>query len=95
MPACPCRRDGCPLDDSAMAAQNAIESRWGSPYFGHDVDVRAYREGTLAIDVFDGKTRQPVWHGWLSKRITEHDVSHAAEQIPPAVAAILGDFPPR
>ena len=69
--------------------------RWGGPYFGHDVDVTMYREGTLAIDVFDGKNHQPVWHGWASKRISEHDLKHAAEQIPPAVALIMQDFPPR
>ena len=69
--------------------------RWGWPYFGHDVDVRTYTEGTLAIDVFDGMTHQPVWHGWASKRVTTHDVRHAAEQIPPAVAEILKDYPPR
>lgn len=68
---------------------------WGWPYFGHDVDVTMYRQGTLAIDVFDVKTHQPVWHGWGSKRIDEHDVKHAAEIIPPAVVAILKDFPPR
>lgn len=68
---------------------------WGHRYYGHDVDVEVYREGTLAIDVFDGKTRQPVWHGWASKRVTEQDVRHAAEQIPPAVASILSSFPPR
>ena len=68
--------------------------RWGWPYFGHDVDVRMYTEGTLSIDMFDGTSHQPVWHGWGSKRITEHDVKHAAEQIPPAVTQILQGFPP-
>jgi hypothetical protein len=68
--------------------------RWGAPYFGHDVDVTMYREGTLAIDVFDGKSHQPVWHGWASKRIGEQDLKHAAELIPPAVATIMQDFPP-
>lgn len=67
---------------------------WGWPYFGHDVDVTTYRQGTLAIDVFDGKTHQPVWHGWGTRRITEGDVKKAAELIPPAVASILKAFPP-
>jgi hypothetical protein len=67
---------------------------WGWPYFGHDVDVTSYREGTLAIDVFDGKTHQPVWHGWASRRISDADVKNAAELIPPAVASILKKFPP-
>lgn len=69
--------------------------RWGRSYYGRDVDVDVYREGTLAIDVFDGKSHQPVWHGWASKRLTEQDIRHAADQIPPAVAAILSHFPPR
>jgi hypothetical protein len=68
---------------------------WGWSHYGRDVDVTTYREGTLAVDVFDGRTRQPVWHGWATKRIDDSDVKHAAELIPPAVAAILKDFPPR
>jgi hypothetical protein len=69
--------------------------RWGGPYFGRDVDVSMYQEGTLSVDVFDGKSHQPVWHGWGTKRIEEGDVKHAAERIPPAVSAILKDFPPQ
>ena len=68
---------------------------WGYPYFGHDVDVTTYQQGTLSIDVFDGKTHQPVWHGWGTKRISESDVKNAGELIPPAVASILKNFPPR
>ncbi|HEU4624121.1 MAG TPA: DUF4136 domain-containing protein [Steroidobacteraceae bacterium] len=68
--------------------------RWGYPYFGRDVDVTMYREGTFAIDVFDGKSHQPVWHGWATKRTSEHDVKNAAEIIPPAVATIMKNFPP-
>ncbi|HET9863351.1 MAG TPA: DUF4136 domain-containing protein [Steroidobacteraceae bacterium] len=68
---------------------------WGGTYLGHDADVRTYREGTLAIDVFDARSNQPVWHGWATKRITDRDVENAAQLIPQAVAAILADFPPR
>jgi hypothetical protein len=53
-----------------------------------------YTEGTLSIDIFDGHSHQPVWHGWGSKRITERDVQRAAELIPPAVQRILRGFPP-
>jgi hypothetical protein len=67
---------------------------WGRPYFGREADVSMYTEGTLAIDIFDGATRRPVWHGWASRRITEQDVKRAAELIPPAVADILKSFPP-
>lgn len=69
--------------------------RWGGPYYGSNVDVDAYTEGTLAIDIFDGNSRQPVWHGRASKHITERDVQLAAQLIPQAVASILKEFPPR
>jgi hypothetical protein len=69
--------------------------RWGWPYYWNDVDARMYTEGTLAIDVFDGATHQPVWHGWASKRILAQEVEQAAQEIPLTVAAILKDFPPR
>lgn len=90
----------------SVGARDRIEARsfpapyagiwhWGRRYYGQEVDVDAYREGTLAIDVFDGRTHQPVWHGWATKRITEEDVRHASERIPEAVTAILARFPPR
>lgn len=70
--------------------------RWGYPYyFGDQVDVDSYTEGTLAIDIFDGASKRPVWHGRASRRITEKDVERAAELIPPAVKSILESFPPR
>lgn len=68
--------------------------RWGWPYFGNEVDVHAYTEGTLAIDIFDGKTRQPVWHGRAQKRITAQDIEDAAGQIRAATSMILSEFPP-
>jgi hypothetical protein len=69
--------------------------RWGGPYFGERVDVNAYTEGTLAIDIFDGASHQPVWHGRASKHVTEKDVEQAADLIPKAVASVLQNFPPR
>jgi hypothetical protein len=68
---------------------------WGGTYVGHDASVSTYREGTLAIDIFDTHSNQPVWHGWATRRFTERDVENAATLIPVAVDAILADFPPR
>ena len=82
------------LDVSSYPAPYAGRWGWGGPYFGSQVDLHMYTEGTLAIDIFDASTHQPVWHGWGSKRITAHDVTHAAEQIPPAVTQILKSVPP-
>ena len=56
---------------------------WRAPYYGASVDVQTYTEGTLAVDVFDNETRQPVWHGWARKRITGSDVDdpiHVAQR---------------
>lgn len=63
-------------------------------YYGPQVDTHTYREGILAIDVFDQATNQPVWHGWAEKRITNSDRTDAAGQTKAAVTAILRDFPP-
>jgi uncharacterized protein DUF4136 len=67
---------------------------WGYPYWGSDVDVRQYREGTLSIDVFDGRSHRPVWHGWAKKELTRSDIENSAAPIRAAVAAVLAKFPP-
>ena len=67
---------------------------WGGMYYGPQMDVHSYREGVLSIDIFDGRTRQPVWHGSARKQITGADVSNPEPAIKQAVAAILAKFPP-
>ena len=67
---------------------------WGSPYWGSTVDVRQYREGTLSIDIFDGRSHRPVWHGWASKELTQSDIENSAAPIQAAVASVLAKFPP-
>lgn len=61
--------------------------------YGPGMDLRVYQEGTLAIDIFDGATRQPVWHGRASKEIYSSDVEDPGPVIRAAVAAILKKFP--
>jgi Domain of unknown function (DUF4136) len=67
---------------------------WGTPYWGTDVDVRQVREGTLSIDVFDGRSHRPVWHGWAKKELSRSDIEQSEEPIRKAVAAVLAKFPP-
>jgi hypothetical protein len=67
---------------------------WGYPYWGTEVDVRQYREGTLSIDMFDGRSHRPVWHGWATKELSRSDVEHSEAPIRAAVAAVLARFPP-
>ena len=68
---------------------------WGAPYWGSQVDVRQYREGTLSADIFDGHTHRPVWHGWAHKDLTRSDIEHSAGPIRAAVDAVLAQFPPK
>ncbi len=84
------------IDVDAYPLRYRGDWRWGRYfyYYGSQVDTRTYTEGTLAIDLFDQATNQPVWHGWAQKRITNSDLVNAGEQIQAAVRAILGDFPP-
>jgi hypothetical protein len=67
---------------------------WHSRYWGQGVVSGTYREGTLAIDVFDQRTRAPVWHGRVSKRITSAVLDDTETAINEAVSAILAEFPP-
>jgi hypothetical protein len=67
---------------------------WGHGYYGNAIDARQYREGILAIDVFDGRTHQPVWTGRATKEITRADQARADGPIRVAVAEVLAQFPP-
>ena len=68
---------------------------WGAPYWGSELDVRQYREGTLSVDLFDGHTHRPVWHGWARKELTRSDVEHSSGSIREAVDSVLAQFPPK
>ena len=76
---------------------------WGRGYFGHrgyfggvsigvETNVRQYTEGKLAIDVYDVKTHQPVWHGWAIKRLKSSDTGTPSSKINDAVAQVINQF---
>ena len=67
---------------------------YGRNYYTSEVHHRSYTEGTLSIDIFDGKTKQPIWHGWASKTITDADRQEPSPVIKKAVAQIFEQFPP-
>jgi hypothetical protein len=64
-------------------------STWG--WWGRQLDVQQYTEGKLAVDVFDTKTRQPLWHGVASERLDPNNTDPAA--INSAVASVMSSFP--
>ena len=65
---------------------------YGGWYAGSIVTASSYTEGTLSIDVFDGRSHLAVWHGWASKRLTE--AANRAAAVDEVVDAILEQFPP-
>lgn len=67
---------------------------WWEPYWGSQVDVRNYKEGTLSVDIFDTRTHRPVWHGWAKKELSRSDLEHSEAPIRAAVSAVLQPFPP-
>jgi hypothetical protein len=53
-------------------AHDAIEAYWGD-----EVDVHQYREGTLSVDVFDARSHRAVWHGWATKKLSRADMDRS------------------
>lgn len=83
----------------ASAYPVAYRGAWGrSPYgwYHYETTVvhRMYTEGTLGVDVFDGKTKEPIWHGWATKTISTSDLEDPAPSIDAATTAIVAHFPP-
>ncbi len=50
-----------------------------------------YVEGTLAIDIFDARTKQPAWHGWASAALRSLPASK--KLVDKVVKSILAKYP--
>jgi hypothetical protein len=61
--------------------------------FGRNLNVRQYREGTLVLDIVDGRSKQLVWRGSAAGEMNRSDGS--AERLDKAVAKMLAEFPPK
>lgn len=71
--------------------------RWGRGYYGGmgmatETHVSQYTEGKLAIDIFDVKSHQPVWHGWATKRISSSDKEDPNKTITTIVEQVIAQF---
>ena len=71
------------------ARERANISSWG-PYWAR-LDVRQYTEGKLAVDVFDSKTLQPLWHGQATQTIDPNTID--PEVVNNAVGSVMAGFP--
>ncbi|MEL7281269.1 MAG: DUF4136 domain-containing protein [Pseudomonadota bacterium] len=80
---------------------------WGGRYYGfgyrspfgsnfpqtREVEVTI---GTLAVDAFDTRTRRPVWHSEVSRRLSDAELAGASDAvILDAASAVLTQFPVR
>jgi hypothetical protein len=91
---------------------NQTNWRWGRVYYPAypgvvrrpvavtTTEVKAYSEGTLAIDIYDVAGKSPVWHGAATKTVERSGSAPAArkastEKVRAAVDRILEDFPPK
>ena len=65
----------------------------GSHYYAREVSEHSYTEGTLGVDIFDGKSSKPVWHGWAEKTISRSDRENPDPLIETGVAKLFESFP--
>jgi hypothetical protein len=71
--------------------------RWGGgPYWGgwggwYGPDV--YREGVIGVDIYDGKSREPMWHAHADQDLTWAKGPEAQRRIDAAVQAIFAKYP--
>lgn len=77
---------------------------WGYSYphypyggwYGGQVDVYEYNEGTLIIDIIDAKSDQLVWRGTATKVIDETATSEEREaNLNEVLARLLAQYPPQ
>lgn len=80
---------------------------WGMyyfPYFAHfpmknarprysERLPRSYTKGTIAVDIFDTKTKKPIWHTKASKRLSPQDLDSNIENATDIAQKLLADFP--
>ncbi len=77
---------------------------WGYSYprypyggwYGGQVDVYQYNEGTLIVDIVDAKTNQLVWRGTATKTIDESASPEQREaNLKEVVSRIFEKYPPK
>jgi len=64
---------------------------FGYPYSNLDVDT--YTERSVVIDIYDGPSHRPVWHGVGANREYRDRVDYV--KLDNAIAAALAKFPPQ
>ncbi len=55
--------------------------------------IYTYREGRIAVDMFDAKTREPLWHAEVEKDLSGLTGEKAEAHINAVVTAMFAKFP--
>jgi Domain of unknown function (DUF4136) len=86
-----------------IGARNVVEGwgpgwGWGAgwgwgPGWGWYGPPYAYREGLIAVDLYDARTRQPLWHAYVHQDLFGLTGAKAEQRIDAAVAAIFTKYP--
>jgi hypothetical protein len=67
---------------------------WGGWGYGGFYDYPwVHEEGRIAVDVFDARTRQAIWHASVVQNVVRLTGPHAEAKINEAAAAIFTKFP--
>jgi len=66
-------------------------SAW--PFYDDDIDVVAYKSGTLKIDVVDPKRQQTLWEAQVEERLTEQAQDNPQPTISRLVTEMFRKFP--
>lgn len=90
-----------------IGSTQVVDGGWGYPYYGWGGwgpwgpgdwgpgygGPYVYREGVIAIDVYDAKSRQPLWHASVDQSLYGLSGPEAQKRIDTAVAAIFTKYP--
>lgn len=101
-------RDGIDVRERPTYTTNVYGGygRYYGPYRGYGIgmaydpfatttEVSQYREGVLAVDIYDTKTEQPAWTSRSSKRLSSSTAKHPEETVREVVMTTFKAFPSR
>jgi len=65
----------------------------GSSYRPARTETRTSIEGSISIDVFDVKSKRPVWHGSASKKLQKNEMAPSPKNEIGVGELLIADFP--
>ena len=77
---------------SRYGGYNRYRGGWGYGYASTTYHESDYLEGTLVMDVFDGKSKDQVWQGIATKTVNENSEKRD-KTIPASIQSLMRKFP--